>query len=210
MRHAVRNRFDMLLLALLCLIALDSPGGCNYSGCMRLSRLLRVFAIPLLVATAHATPAADPPVLALLEYESGLLGSREKIRDQPGPVESPYARKPRAVWVLREGDTLKQPHPPAERLIRFYQATKNDVLTVCTIVVKYQRTSGGWRPAYHLLQQPLVIIEDGKLKPLTTEESARGLLQLVDPGKPAGDGCYHTLGFRWAAGPLVIDAWEVQ
>jgi hypothetical protein len=177
---------------------------------MRLPRLLCALAAPILGAAALPAPAAEPPVLAVLEYESGLLGSRAKIRDRPGAVESPYARKPRAVWVLREGDTLKQPNPPPERLIRFYQVVKNDVLTVCMIVVKYRRTSGGWRPGYHLLQRPLVTLEDGKLKPLATEESARGLLQLVDPGTPAGDGFYHTLGFRWAAGPLVIDAWEVQ
>jgi hypothetical protein len=177
---------------------------------MRLSRLLCALATPILGAAALPAPAADAPVLALLEYESGLFGSREKIRDKPGAVKSPYARKPRAVWVLREGDTLKQPNPPPERLIRFYQVVKNDVLTVCTIIVKYSRTSKGWRPAYHLLQRPLVVIEDGKLKPLSTEESVRGLLQLVDPRQPAGDGFYHTIGFRWAAGPLVIDAWQVQ
>jgi len=165
-----------------------------------------VIAAGLVAETAQAAPA----VLAVLEYKSGLLGSREPIYDRPGASASPYANKPRKIWTLREGDTLKQSAPPPERLIRFYETVNNNTLSVCTVIVKYSRTANGWRPGYQLLIHPLATVENGKLKPLGSDEGARGLVQLVNPATPNRDGFYHTLYFGLSSGTITIDAWEVQ
>jgi len=157
----------------------------------------------------QATEAA-PAVLAVLEYKPGVFGSREPIYDRPGGSASPYANKPRKVWTLREGDTLKQSTPPPERLIRFYETVNNNTLSVCTVIVKYSRSANGWRPGYQLLIHPLVTIENGRPKPLGSDEGARGLVQLVNPAAPNRDGFYHTLSFGSTVGTLTIDAWEVQ
>lgn len=163
----------------------------------------------VLVMAAQSVHAA-PTVLALLEYKSGAFGDREPIYDRPGGSPSPYTGKPRQVWTIREGDTLRQNTPPPERLIRFYENHNNNALSVCTILVKYSRTANGWRPGYQLMIHPLVTIENGRLKPIGTDEGARGLVQLVNPSTPNRDGFYHTLSFGAAAGKITIDAWEVQ
>jgi len=186
---------------------MDSVVDGRYSQYMQVARQILVWAILVLAAQAgHAAPT----VLAVLEYTSGVFGERKPIYDRPGGSSSPYANKPRKIWTIREGDTLKQQTPPPERLIRFYENLNNNTLSVCTVIVKYARTPDGWRPAYQLLIHPLAIIENGKLKPVGTDEGARGLVQLVNPSAPNRDGFYHTLSFGLAAGKVTIDAWEVQ
>lgn len=186
---------------------MDSAGRGRYAQVMQFAR--RVLLGSVLLFAVQTAPAA-PPVLAVLEYQPGLFGSREPIYDRRGGSVSPYANKPRKVWTLREGDTLKQPTPPPERLIRFYETVNNNTLTVCTVVVKYSRSADGWRPGYQLLVHPLVTIENGQLKPLGSDEGARGLVQLVNPAVPNRDGFHHTLSFGSTVGTLTIDSWEVQ
>lgn len=186
---------------------MDSTGRGRYSQVMPFAR--RVLLGAVLLCAAPSVLAA-PPVLAVLEYKPGVFGSRTPIHDRTGGSPSPYANKPRQVWTLREGDTLKQPTPPPERLIRFYETVNNNTLSVCTVIVKYSRSADGWRPGYQLLTHPLVTIENGRLKPLGTEEGARGLVQIVSPSQPNRDGFYHTLSFGSTVGTITIDAWEVQ
>lgn len=186
---------------------MDSTGHGDYSPVMQVARLWWVLVFLVLSAqVAHAEPA----VLAMLEYKSGDFGDRAPIYDRAGGSPSPYANKPKQVWTIREGDTLQQTNPPPERLIRFYENLNNNSLSVCTIIVKYARAPGGWRPAYQLLIHPQVVVEKGQLKPIGTDEGARGLVQLVHPSAPNRDGFYYTLSFGLAAGKVTIDAWEVQ
>jgi hypothetical protein len=174
---------------------------------MPIVRSLLVLTGFALWAVFHIQPAAAaPPALAVLEYRSGLFGSSAPIYDRPGASASPYANKPRKIWTLHEGDTLRQTTPPPERLIRFYETVHNNTLSVCTVIVKYSRAANGWRPGYQLLIHPIATIESGKLKPLGSDEGARGLVQLVHPAAPNREGFYHTLSF----GLTTIDAWEIQ
>ncbi len=190
---------------------MDSVGHGRYSQVMRIAQRVMLWT-GLVIAAGLATQAvrAAPAVLAVLEYKPGVFGSREPIYDRAGGSASPYANKPRKVWTLREGDTLKQSTPPPERLIRFYETVNNNTLSVCTVIVKYSRTANGWRPAYQLLIHPLATIENGKLKPLGSDEGARGLVELVNPSAPNRDGFHHTLSFGLGSGTITIDAWEVQ
>ena len=157
---------------------------------------------------------AAPPVLAKLEYSAGILGglfpNRASIAAVEGAQPSPYAGKPRAAWVLRAGDTIKQPTMPPERFIRFYRMNGNEGETVCTVIVKYVADSNGWRPSYQMLQQPILAHDGYRPVPVPGADSARGMMQLQDTQQPDRDGFYSELMFGYANEPTVIDAWEVQ
>lgn len=157
--------------------------------------------------TPSRAAAADPPVLAVLEYSSGLLAPTAKIRLQTGAVLSPLANRPNKVWTLRDGDTLRQVNPPPERVIQFYQLSGNDSSPVCRIIVKYRQTADGWRPAYMLNNPPPVMWDGHKLVPLDTR--TRVPVQVVSGSGADGGSFYTSLSIGSPTGAFPIDAWEV-
>jgi len=177
---------------------------------MQVARPLFVlFFAALAAATGFTAQADDAPVLAVLEYSGGLLPKRADIRAKTGLVKSPFANMPRAVWVLREGDTLSQEYSPAARFIQLFQMSGNTPQLLCNFVVRYTRSEKGWRPAYLLLQQPPVTWDGEKFVP-RTGMSAREPVLIVNAAEPAADGFYHSLSFGLASGPTQVTAWEVQ
>lgn len=160
-----------------------------------------------LLAAPQSAVAADPPVLAVLEYSSGLLAPRAKIRLQTGMTSSSLANRPKKVWTLRDGDTLRQAYPPPERVIEFYQVSGNDGSPVCRILVKYRQTADGWRPAYMLNNPPPVMWDGHKLVPLDTRP--RVPVQVVGGSGADGNGFYTSLSLGSPTGAFPIDAWEV-
>lgn len=190
---------------------LDSLNGCRYAEAMQISRSLFALSFAALAASTGITAQADDaPVLAVLEYSGGLLPKRADIRAKPGVVKSPFANKPRAVWILREGDTLKQVNPPPEQLIQFYQVSGDDTQVLCTINVKYARGRSGWRPAFLISAQPNIIWDGKKLIPLTTDQKAQAFVDIPKAPPANADGFYHSLAFGLASGPSQIDSWDVQ
>jgi hypothetical protein len=178
---------------------------------MQIARSLFVLGFAAIAAaTGFVACADDTPVLAVLEYSGGLLPKRTDIQAKMGVVKSPFANKPRAVWVLREGDTIKQVNPPPERLIQFYQVSGNDTQVLCTINVKYARGRNGWRPAFLISSQPNIVWDGQKLIQLTTEEKARAFVDIPKAPPANADGFYHSLAFGLASGPSHIDSWDVQ
>ncbi len=167
-----------------------------------------MFAV-IAASTGFMARADDAPVLAVLEYSGGILPKRADIRAKTGLVKSPFANMPRAVWVLREGDTLSQEYSPAARFIQFFQMSGNTPQLLCNIVVRYVRGQKGWRPAYLLLQQSPVTWDGEKFVP-RTGMSAREPMQIVNTAGPTADGFYHSLSFGLASGPVQVTAWEVQ
>ncbi len=178
---------------------------------MQTARSLIVLIVTALAAaTGFAAHAGEPPVLAVLEYSGGLLPKRADILAKPGTIKSPYANAPRTVWILREGETLKQVNPPPERLIEFYQVSGNDTQVLCTVIVKYARSANGWRPAFHINSQSNDTWDGKELIPLATGETARRLTDIPKAPPANADGFYHTLVFGLASGPSRIDGWVVQ
>ena len=203
-----QTAYPNLLFRSLC--ALYSLSGCRYAEAMQISRSLFVLlCAAIAVSTGVTARAGDAPVLAVLEYSGGLLPKRADIRAGTGQVKSPFAKMPRAVWVLREGDTLNQEHSPAARFIQIFQLSGNSPQLLCNIVVRYVRSQNGWRPAYLLLQQPPVTWDGEKFIP-RTGMSTREPVQIVNTAEPTADGFYHSLSFGLASGPTRITAWEVQ
>jgi hypothetical protein len=163
--------------------------------------------LALLLAPQRAR-AAEPPVLAVLEYSSGLLAPNAKIRLQTGAMLSPLANRPNKVWTLRDGDTLRQAYPPAERVIQFYRLSGNDAVPVCRILVKFRQTANGWRPAYMLNNPPPVMWDGNKLVPLDT--GAALPVQMVGGSGADADGFYTSLSLGSPTGAFPIDGWAVQ
>jgi len=178
---------------------------------MQISRFLCVLILTASAAsTGFAARADDAPVLAVLEYSGGLLPKRADIRAKMGAVRSPFANKPRAVWILREGDTLKQVNPPPERLIQLYQVSGNDTQVLCTINVKYARGPRGWRPAFFINSQPNIIWDGKEFIPLETSQTAQAFVDIPKASPANADGFYHSLAFGLASGTSHIDIWDVQ
>lgn len=171
-------------------------------------RFLLVLTAALVAGPMFPAVAADAPVLAVLEHTSGWFGKKADILAKPGSSTSSLARLPKSVWTLREGSTLKQSNPPAERIIQFYRVTGKDPEIVCTIAVKYSRTASGWRPAYQLIPPPTVHLDNGKLVPIDT--GLPGSIRVVHTSASLADGYVHTLRFGSITGPITIDLWEVQ
>jgi hypothetical protein len=177
---------------------------------MKISRFLCVLMFVAVAATTGFTAQADDaPVLAVLEYSGGLLPKRADIRAKTGQVKSPFANMPRAVWVLREGDTLSQEHSPPARFIQLFQLSGNTPQLLCNFVVRYSRSEKGWRPAYLLLQLPPSIWDGEKFIP-RPGMGTREPVQIVNAAEPTTDGFYHSLSFGLPSGPTQITAWEVQ
>ena len=191
-------------------LALYSLSGCRYAEAMQISRFLFVLMFAAMAAsTGVTTRADDTPVLAVLEYSGGLLPKRADIRANTGMVQSPFANMPRAVWTLREGDTIRQEYSPPARFIKFVHLSSNAPQLLCSLVVRYTRSEKGWRPAYLLLQQSPAIWDGEKFIP-RPGMGTREPVQVVNPTEPTGDGFYHGLSFGLGSGPVQITAWEVQ
>jgi hypothetical protein len=174
---------------------------------MHVLRLLVVLTIGL-VAALPARAADEAPVLAVLEFSSGLLGKNAKILASPGAARSPFAGKAKVAWVLREGKTLQQPTPPAERLIQFYQVTDKDPIPVCAIAVRYTRDARGWRPAYQLVPPPAATWDGKQFIPIET--GLPGSVRVLRATGSNADGYVSSLSFGSHSGPIQIDLWEVQ
>ncbi len=160
--------------------------------------------------TGIVAQADDAPVLAVLEYSGGLLPKRAGIRAKTGMMKSPFAGMPRAAWILREGDTLKQLDPPPERIIQFYQASGNDIQPLCTFIVKYARGQSGWRPAFFINSPPKVAWDGKKLIPHTAAKATQCIIH-TSKAIPADEaGFYHSLAFGLASGPSRIDSWDLR
>jgi hypothetical protein len=190
--------------------ALDSADGGRYAEVMRILRSLVILTFAMVAAgTGLAARADDAPVLAVLENRGGLLPKRAKILAQRGVFTSPHADLTRAVWTLREGDTIAQEYSPPTRFIKLVHLSSKTPQLLCNIVVRYKRSEKGWRPAYLLLQQSPAVWDGEKFIP-RPGVSTREPVQITNPIEPAGDGYYHGLSFGLASGPVRITAWEVQ
>lgn len=190
--------------------SLDSLNSYRYAESMKLTHVLfAVILATFAVSNGSVAQADDAPVLAVLEYGDGLLAGRADIRARTGLVTAPFANVSRALWVLREGDTLRQKYPPPARFIQLFQLSGNAPQLLCNIVVRYTPGPSGWRPAYLILQQPPVMWDGEKFIP-RTGMSTREPVLIVNPVEPTLDGSYHGLSFGLASGPTQIVAWEVQ
>lgn len=173
---------------------------------MRWRHLLIIFGLGLVAPSLAA--AADAPVLAVLEFSSGLFGSSAKILASTGTTASPYAHKPKTVWTLRAGPTLSQANPPPDRVIRFYTLSNKDPRLICSILVKYDRDVDGWRPTYHLMEPLAATWTGGKLVPVDT--GLPGTIRVAQSLDAPTPGFSYQMTFGSVDGDVSIDLWDVE
>lgn len=185
---------------------LDTIRRGRYADRMRWRIFLVVAGLGLMAPSWAA--ADDVPAIAVLEYSSGLFGSSAKILASTGSTPSPYAHKPKTAWTLRAGPALTQDNPPPDRVIRFYTLANKDPLLICSILVKYDRDAGGWRPRY-LLMEPLAATWTGeKLVPI--DPGLPGTIRIAQSVPAPTPGFAYQMTFGSTAGALSIDLWDVQ
>lgn len=205
-KAAVSSAFGQTFAA--CVWTLTARG--VYARGMRFRLLFRILPALLLVTPAFPANAEEAPVVAVLRYSQGWFAPRAKIRMLRGTIASPLAGTAHSRWTLLPGDLVKQPSPPIERLIQFYNIKGNSVRVLCTVIAKYTRTPDGWRPAFALVQQPVANGDDDKSTMVSDEGIARANILVLAAAPADGDGFHSNLVFAEAEGPVSIDAWEVQ
>ena len=169
-----------------------------------------VIVAALLMSFIPALHAASTPVILLLEHAEADKTVQTKIEAKDGLVISPDMGKPRAKWIIRAGDALKSEVQPGDRNVGFYQGAGNQTNLLFVVKVRYYRNPAGrWVPQFQLNEEPLVVRENGRWKPLATAGLA-GLIAQTGTALPNAEGYFTSLEFGFATGPASIDAWQVQ
>lgn len=164
----------------------------------------------LLMAMLGAAPAAQAkaPALVILQAPTGTKLKPTPIRDQIGKFPSPVTGKPQSSWILAGGDARASPNPPPDRLVRLYHAVDNQLLLLCTLVVKYSLYDNKWIPAYRI-EERFVLMHNDK-QPLPSGMGDIDLAVMTGPELADANGFYRRLEFSLSSRPVTIDAWEVQ
>lgn len=151
---------------------------------------------------------AAAPILLTLEpaAEAKII----KIETTAGAHES-KERGAAAKWKVLPGDALGTAERPAPRVVELYGGQGADRALVCRIVVAYFKNDRDrWAPHFRLDEEPLVIRDGNRFKPLLTVRGMPTLLVQSGGALPNAEGYAPTLEFGLTTGPLAIDFWIVQ
>ena len=184
----------------------------TYRGCSRRRHgsVAAAIVAALLMSFIPALHAASTPVILLLEHADADKTVQTKIEAKDGLVVSPDKGKPRAKWTIRAGDALKSEVQPGDRNVGFYQGAENQTTLLFIVKVRYYRDPAGrWVPQFQLNDEPLVVRENGRWKPLATPGVA-GLIAQTGTALPNAEGYFTSLEFGFTTGPASIDAWQVR
>jgi hypothetical protein len=154
--------------------------------------------------------SSPPPALMVLLHAEGGKLIETKIGTKSGASLSPDKNKPQKQWVIRAGDTLKSNARPADRVVKFYKGTGSEGILIFMIKVRYfPDEKGGWVPKFQLDQEPLVVYENGRWRPLSTIQGVPNLIVQNGSTLPNAEGYFALLQFGFSTGPTSIDAWVV-
>ena len=155
--------------------------------------------------------SSEPPALMVLVHAEGGKLIETKIATKSGTSLSPEKNKPQQQWVIRAGDTLKSTTRPADRVVKFYKGTGSNGILIFMVKVRYfPDERGGWVPQFQLDQEPLVVHENGRWRPLSTIQGVPNLIVQTGSVLPNAEGYFALLQFGFTTGPTSIDAWAVQ
>jgi len=165
----------------------------------------------ILMSFAPGLHAADAPVLMILEHKEADKKVETKIETKDGLVASPVKGKPREQWIIRPGDTLASAARPGERIVNFYQGSGIQSMLLFIVKVRYFPDSEGrWLPQFQLNEEPLVVREGKRWKPLTTVQGIPNLIVQTGTALPNAEGYSVSLELGFTTGATSIDAWVVQ
>jgi len=165
----------------------------------------------LLFGLAPAPHAASAPVLMILEHVEANEKIETKIEIKDGLVASPVTGKPQQKWIIRAGETLTAASRPGERAVNFFQGTGIQSTLLFIVRVRYFQTrEGKWVPQFQLNEEPLVVREGKRWKPLTTVQGIPNLIVQTGTALPNAEGYSAALELGFTTGATSIDAWLIQ
>ncbi len=151
------------------------------------------------------------PVLMVLAHTEAGKQVATKIEVKNGETLSPDKNKPQEQWVILAGDTIKSEARPADRTVKFYKGTSTEGLLLFIVKVRYfPNEQGGWVPQFQLDEEPLVVRENGRWRPLTTIQGVPSLIVQTGSVLPNAEGYLASLQLGFTTGPMSIDAWVVE
>ena len=168
-----------------------------------------ILAVMLLGSTMPTRAGAA--VLMVLEHRLPSEVVRLEIKTTAGTFLSPLRGQPQPRWTIRPGEALEAPRRPAERIVALFHGPAASSQLLCRIVVRYYADAhGGWVPHFQLQDEPAVVREGDRWRPLTLNRGVPALIILTSSTLPNAEGFFPSLEFALTTGPIAIDHWAVQ
>jgi hypothetical protein len=165
----------------------------------------------LFLSVAPSIHAASVPVLMVLQYTEAGKTIQTKVETKAGLVASPDKGKPEEKWIIGPGDAIRSDSAPDERTVNFFKAAGNESILLFIIKVRYFRNGDGlWVPQFQLDEEPLVVRENGRWRPLTIVQGVPNLIEQTGTALPNADGYSTSLEVGFTTGATSIDGWLVQ
>jgi len=170
----------------------------------KISLTVFLFSMPLAVM-------AEPAQLLGLEY----LNFRERtklsttVSAEAGVFLSEHRGKPSDRVAIVPGSALEQKQRPANRVVKLYRGAGKERVLVCAINIRYYRVAEQrWMPEYQLHQEPVIVRENNRWKPVGTISGEAGGVVITSNTLPSAEGYYRWLEFTVGIGVTYIDSWE--
>jgi hypothetical protein len=173
---------------------------------------LALASLCLLLSAGNALAfGSRPPVLMVLSYYENQTHYPVNVDLVPGETVSPAAGKPQEKWRLLPGQAIRVDQRPPDLTVELYRGKGEQHLLLCAIAVRYYKNGDGlWVPHYLLIEQALLIPQNGRLVPVTQLEGSAGLIALTGTAVPNAEGFYPSLEFGLAQGLMQIDSWVIK
>lgn len=169
-----------------------------------------VLAISLLSGALSAHAAKVPVLLILAHTQDGEV-IQTPIEAKGGLVTSPEKAKPQEKWIIGAGTAIKSETKPGDRAVNFYQNSGGQGMLLFIVKVRYFLNSEDrWAPRFQLNEEPLVIRQGGRWKPLTSIQGIPSLIVQTGTALPNAEGYSASLEIGFTTGAMPIDAWAVQ
>lgn len=164
---------------------------------------LAVFCLPASVAAA--------PVIMVLEHIDDGQRVQTEVEAKFDHVISPHAGRGRPKWKILPGEAIESKRRPQDRTVHLFRLVGLQHTRVCIINVRYfKNKKGAWVPHFLLNQEPLLIKEGKRWKPLTKFAGIASLIVLTSSTLPNAEGYYRSLEFGLTTGLTYIDFWFVR
>jgi hypothetical protein len=154
---------------------------------------------------------SGPPVLMQLSYYENGEHQPVRVNLVPGETASPAAGRPQEKWRLQPGQSIRMEQRPQDLTVELYKGKGEQHILLCAIAVRYYKNSDGvWVPHFLLIEQALLIPQNGRMVPLTQLEGSAGLIAMTGTALPNAEGFYPSLEFGLAQGLMQIDSWIIK